>query len=251
LKSRLRAAQSLAVSAQDIVGAPLPDTTFDYGDIKQALQNIQLVDVQQAVASGQASATVAASLNRGIGTETAPVLSSAEVNSQIESGDLYVNAQGQFFLNRQPTNARDAAVAAFVVGGNKLNDKLNDMMNKINLNNTKIQIASYLSAATDPADLQTRIAAQKAQYGFADILSEITGGALSDASIDGTTDVSGATGTFQSSLKTAINNATKNQDLDTQNLQQLTSQVQANMTAMTQLIQAFEQMLRSLMQNLL
>jgi len=125
------------------------------------------------------------------------------------------------------------------------------MMNKINLNNTKIQIASYLSAATDPADLQTRIAAQKAQYGFADILSEITGGALSDASINSSTDVSGATGTFQSSLKTAINNATKNQDLDTQSLQQLTSQVQANMTAMTQLIQAFEQMLRSLTQNLL
>jgi len=80
-------------------------------------------------------------------------------------------------------------------------------------------------------------------------LSEITGGALSDANVTDNMDISGATGTFQSTLKTAINSATKNQDLDTQSLQQLTSQIQANNTAMTQLIQAFEQMLRGLTQN--
>jgi ribosomal protein L22 len=123
-------------------------------------------------------------------------------------------------------------------------------MNKVNLNNTKIQMANYLSAATSVSDLKARIAAQKEQYGFGDILSEITGGAMSDGDITDSSDISSASGTFQSTLKTAINSATNNQDLDTQSLQQLTSQVQANNTAMTQLIQAFEQMLKGLAQNL-
>ncbi len=225
--------------------------TFSITDAATNLQNLRFESLATAVQSGHASAEVAAAVAQPVDRRAAPTLSAAELNAQLEAGDLYVNSRGQFFLNRQPTNARDAAVAAFVVGGNKLNDKLNDMMNKINLNNTKIQMASYLSAATSVTDLQARIAEQKAQYGFDDILSELTGGALTDASINASTDVSGATGTFQSSLKTAINNATKNQDLDTQSLQSLTSQVQANMTAMTQLIQAFEQMLRSLTQNML
>lgn len=222
---------------------------MDLVEAKTGLQNIQFVDVSEAVQSGQASAAVTASLNQGVDKEAVPVLSAAEMNAQIEAGDLYVNSRGQFFLNRQPTNARDASVAAMVVSGNKMNVKLNDMMNKVNLNNTKIQIANYLSAATSAADLQTRITEQKAQYGFSDILSEITGGSMSDADIIASTDVS-ASSTFQSTLKTAINNATRNQDLDTQSLQQLTSQIQANQTAMTQLIQAFEQMLKGLTQNL-
>jgi hypothetical protein len=225
--------------------------TFSITDVATNLQNLRFESLATAVQSGRASAQVAAAVAQPVDRRAAPTLSAAELNAQLESGDLYVNSRGQFFLNRQPTNARDAAVAAFVVGGNKLNDKLNDMMNKINLNNTKIQMASYLSAATSVTDLQARIAEQRAQYGFDDILSELTGGALTDASINASTDVSGATGTFQSSLKTAINNATQNQDLDTQSLQSLTSQVQANLTAMTQLIQAFEQMLRSLTQNML
>jgi hypothetical protein len=230
-------------------GAGLAAATIDNVDIKTRLQNIQFMDVSDAVQTGRASADVAESAARGLNASV-PVLSAAEINAQLEEGDLYVNARGQFFLNRQPTNARDAAVAAFVVGGNALNIKLNDMMNKVNLNNTRIQMASYLSAATDVADLQTRIAEQRAQYGFADVLSEITAGALTDGSITDSTDVSGATGTFQSTLKTAINNSTNNQDLDTQSLQSLTTQVQANMTAMTQLIQSFEQMLKSLTQNM-
>jgi ribosomal protein L22 len=171
------------------------------------------------------------------------------MNAQLEAGDLYVNSRGQFFLNRQPTNARDAAVAAMVISGNKQNTKLNDLMNKVNLNNTKIQMASTLSTATSVADLRTKLDAMKTQYGFSDVLSEITGGALSDANVTNDMDISGATGSFQSTLKTAINNATKNQDLDTQSLQQLTSQIQANNTAMTQLIQAFEQLMKSLAQN--
>lgn len=225
-------------------------STLDLIAAKTALQNIQLVDVEIAVAQGEASAAVAASLTGGIGSVAAPVLSAAEVNSQLEDGDLYVNSRGQFFLNRQPTNARDASVAAFVISGTSLNDKLANLMNKVNLNNTRIQMANYLSAATSAADLQTRIAEQRTQYGFADIMSEITGGSMSDSDITSSTDITTATGEFQSALKTAINNATNNQDLDTQNLQQLTSQIQANSTAMTQIIQAFEQMLKGLSQNL-
>jgi ribosomal protein L22 len=224
--------------------------TLSITDVATNLQNIRLESLSTAVQSGQASSQVAAAFTQPVDRRVAPALTAVEMNAQLESGDLYVNSRGQFFLNRQPTNARDASVAAFVIGGNRLNDKLNDLMNKVNVNNTKIQIANYLSAATSAADLQTRIADQKAQYGFADLLSEITGGALSDADINAGTDVSGATGTFQSTLKTAINNASKNQDLDTQSLQSLTSQIQANNTAMTQMIQAFEQLLKSLAQNL-
>jgi ribosomal protein L22/exonuclease VII small subunit len=216
---------------------------------KTALQNIQFEDVEVALQSGAASAEVAASA-RAFNPTAPSILSAAEMNSQLEDGDLYVNAQGQFFLNRQPTNARDASVAAMVISGARQNEKLNDMMNKINLNNTKILMANYLSAATSVSDLQTRIAAQREQYGFADILGEITGGAMSDGDIVAGTDISSATSTFQSTLKTAINNATNNQDLDTQSLQQLTSEIQANRTAITQLIQAFEQMLKGLAQNL-
>ena len=178
-----------------------------------------------------------------------PVLGATEINAQIETGNLYVSSTGQFYVNRQPTNARDAAVAAMVVSGNKQYAKLNDLMNKVNLNNTHIQMANILSAATSVTDLKSKISDMKTQYGFSDVLSEITGGALSDANVTDNMDISGATGTFQSTLKTAINSATKNQDLDTQSLQQLTSQIQANNTAMTQLIQAFEQMLRGLTQN--
>lgn len=256
-KATLLAEQTPLLAAQAVQTQSHPGfqnlsstSTLDITTAKTNLQQIDFVDVREAVETGQASASVAAALNQGVNTLPPPVLSAAEMNAQLESGDLYVNTRGQFFLNGQPTNARDASVAAFVVGGNKLNDKLNDLMNKVNVNNTRIQIANYLSAATSAADLQARIAEQKAEYGYADILSEITGGALSDADINADTDVSGATGTFQSTLKTAINNASKNQDLDTQSLQSLTSQIQANNTAMTQMIQAFEQLLKSLAQNL-
>lgn len=225
------------------------DATLSVAGAKSALQNIRFEDVELAVAAGQASAAVTASLTQGMGVGGAPVLSAAEAISQLEDGDLYVNARGQFFLNRQPTNARDAAVAAFVIGGNSLNDQLADLMNHVNLNNSKILMANHLSAATSVSDLQDRIQEMRDQYGFEDILNEITGGALTDADIDDDIDVSGATGTFQSTLKTAINNATNNQDLDTQSLQTLTAQIQANNTAMTQLLQSFEQLLRSLTQN--
>ena len=221
---------------------------LDVASAKTNLQNIQFMDVEAAVEAGQASAGVAASA-RAFNPTSPPSLSPAEMNAQLEAGDLYVNARGQFFLNRQPTNARDAAVAAFVISGNRQNEKLNDLMNKVNLNNTKIQMASALSACTSVAELRASIASMKEQYGFADILSELTGGAMSDAGIIDGTDIS-ATGSLMSSLKTAISNATRNQDLDTQSLQQLTSQIQANNTAMTQLIQSFEQMLKGLTQNL-
>lgn len=230
--------------------AALQSTSLDIVAAKTALQNIQFADVEQAINAGTAAASVTASMRQGVDRETLAPLSAAEVNSQLEDGDLYVNSRGQFFLNRQPTNARDASVAAFVISGTSLNDKLANLMNKVNLNNTRIQMANYLSAATSAADLQTRIAEQRTQYGFADIMSEITGGSMSDSDITSSTDITTATGEFQSALKTAINNATNNQDLDTQNLQQLTSQIQANSTAMTQIIQAFEQMLKGLSQNL-
>jgi hypothetical protein len=232
-----------------VVQSGVGSMSLDLTSAKTNLQNIQFMDVEAAVEAGQASAEVAASA-RAFSPAAPSILSAAEMNSQLEDGDLYVNAQGQFFLNRQPTNARDASVAAMVISGARQDEKLNDMMNKINLNNTKILMANYLSAATSVADLQTRIAAQREQYGFADILGEITAGAMSDGDIVAGTDISSATSTFQSTLKTAINNATNNQDLDTQRLQQLTSEIQANRTAMTQLIQAFEQMLKGLAQNL-
>ena len=216
--------------------------------VKTNLQNIQFEDVNVAVQSGAASAAVAASATE-FNPTTSSILTSAELNAQLEGGDLYVNTRGQFFLNRQPTNPRDASVAAMVIGSNKQNAKLNDLMNKVNVNNTNIQMASTLSTATSVSDLRNQIASMKAQYGYSDVLSQITGGALSDNTITDSTDISGATGAFQSTLKTAINNATKNQDLDTQSLQQLTSQIQANNTAMTQMIQAFEQLLKSLAQN--
>jgi hypothetical protein len=110
-------------------------------------------------------------------------------------------------------------------------------------------MATTLSAVTSIADLRESIASMKEQYGFEDILSEITGGALSDADVEADMDIS-TDSTFLSTLKTSINNATRNQDLDTQSLQQLTSQIQANNTAMTQLIQSFEQLLKSMAQNL-
>lgn len=228
----------------------LSEPTLDIVAAKTALQNIQFADVEQAINTGTAAASVTASMRQGVDRETLAPLSAAEINSQLEDGDLYVNSRGQFFLNRQPTNARDASVAAFVISGTSLNDQLANLMNKVNLNNTRIQMANYLSAATSAADLQTRIAEQRTQYGFADIMSVITGGSMSDSDITSSTDITTATGDFQSALKTAINNATNNQDLDTQNLQQLTSQIQANNTAMTQIIQSFEQMLKGLSQNL-
>jgi ribosomal protein L22 len=113
-----------------------------------------------------------------------------------------------------------------------------------------VQILNYLSAAKDAADLSKRIQDERTQYGYADVLSQVTGGALTDATRPSSdSDVTGTTGNFQSILKTAIDNATKNQDLDTQNLQSLTTQIQSNNSAMTQLIQSFEQLLRSLAQN--
>jgi hypothetical protein len=226
----------------------LATSRLDTAAIKTALQNIQFEDVEVAVRTGAASDEVIASA-ADVNFAAPPVLSAAEMNAQLEAGDLYVNSRGQFFLNRQPTNARDASVAAMVISGTKQNDKLNDMMNKINLNNTKIQMATTLSAVTSIADLRESIASMKEQYGFADILSEITGGALTDGDVVSDMDIS-TDSTFLSTLKTSINNATRNQDLDTQSLQQLTAQIQANNTAMTQLIQSFEQLFKSMAQNL-
>jgi hypothetical protein len=98
--------------------------------------------------------------------------------------------------------------------------------------------------------LQTRIATEKTQYGYSDVLSQVTGGALTDGNLPLVdTDVTGTTGTFQGALKTAIDNASQNQDLDTQNLQSLTTQIQSNNTAVTQMIQAYEQILKSVAQN--
>jgi hypothetical protein len=123
-------------------------------------------------------------------------------------------------------------------------------MNDVNTRNTNVQILNYLSAATSVADLNTRLQTERTQYGYADVLSQVTGGALSDGTIPTLdSDVAGTTGNFQSILKTSIDNATKNQDLDTQNLQSLTTQVQSNNTAITQLLQAYEQLLKSVAQN--
>ena len=223
---------------------------LDLTTVKTNLQNISFENVATAVQTGQATAAVTASFEQRIDQNTVPVLTAAEMDAQLQAGSLYVNKHGQFFLNRQPTNARDASVAAFVIGGNSLSSKLNNLMNDVNTRNTHVQILNYLSAATSASDLATRIQTEKSQYGYADILSEVTGGALTDASSPGSdSDVLGTTGTFQSTLKTAIDNATKNQDLDTQNLQSLTTQIQSNNTAMTQLLQAYEQLLKSVAQN--
>jgi hypothetical protein len=225
-------------------------TLGDLSTVKTNLQNISFENVATAVQSGQASASVTASFDQAVNYQAAPVLTAAEIDAQIKSGDIYVSSTGGFYLNRQPTNARDASVAAFVVGGNSLSSKLNNLMNDVNTRNTNVQIMNYLSSATSVSDLQTRIATEKAQYGYADVLSQVTGGALTDSNLPlGDNDVTGATGTFQSTLKTAIDNASKNQDLDTQNLQSLTTQIQSNNTAITQMIQAYEQIMKSVAQN--
>jgi hypothetical protein len=224
--------------------------TIDLTTVKTNLQNISFEDVASAVSSGEASASVTASFNQQVDTGDNPVLSPAEIDSQIAAGSLYVSSSGHFYLNRQPTTARDASVAAFVVGGNALSSKLNNLMNDVNTRNTNVQILNYLSAATSVSDLNTRLQTERTQYGYADVLSQVTGGALSDGTIPSAdSDVLGTTGNFQSILKTSIDNATKNQDLDTQNLQSLTTQVQSNNTAITQLLQAYEQLLKSVAQN--
>ncbi len=224
-------------------------SVIDIVDSATNLQNIHFEGVSEAIRTGQATTRVTESATQSVNFRSAPVLTSAEVNAQIAAGDIYVSRTGQFYLNRQPTNPRDASVAAIVVGNNKLNANLNNLMNKVNVNNTHIQMATYLSSATSAADLRTRINSQKSQYGYADVLKELTGGAMSDSDITDTTDLTPGSN-FQGTLKTTINNATKNQDLDTQSLQQLTTQIQANNTAMTQLIQPLEQMLKGLTQNL-
>jgi hypothetical protein len=225
-------------SRQDFTFHNLDDAT-DFEAIKSTLQSFQFVDVNSAQAPSAVRAAAAAAPNV---INEAP-LSTTELKQQISSGDLYIDSKGVFYLNRQRTNSRDLVLASRMVAGDKLEDQLTGLMNNINNRNVDIQIAKELETCSTQAEFTAKLTELKTKYGVDDVMSRITGGSQTDANYGDYSKVSGI-------LQGVIDVKTKDAELDQQNLQNLNNQIEANNTAMTTLLKAFEELMKGLIQAL-
>jgi hypothetical protein len=223
---------------QDFTFHNLDDAT-DFENVKATLQSFQFVDVDSAQAPSAVRAAAFAAPN----TVYEAPLSTTEIKQQISGGDLYIDSRGVFYLNRQRTNARDLVVGSRLVAGDRLEDQLTGLMNNINNRNVDIQIAKELETCTTEAEFTAKLTSLKTKYGVDDVLSRITGGSQTDSNYGTFSSIAGI-------LQGVIDVKTKDAELDQQNLQNLNNQIEANNTAMTTLLNSFEELMKGLIQAL-
>jgi hypothetical protein len=170
---------------------------LDSAAVQSATQII--FDDQKAAANSAATYDAAgvAALLDATSTLNLTRATEAELRERLtDGGDLYVDRRGAFFINGVPTTAKDVALVSRLLAQDNIAAEYKVLMDDYAERNNLIAAARSVIEADADGVVQAT-ASLKQQYGWNDVLSELTSGQRSDATFPyWTTDTSANSVTF-------------------------------------------------------